>query len=74
METKYKYIHFEARQTEALFPNVKPGFVIRNNKSDAILGAIEWYPPWKRYCFIPNEVAIFDSSCLADIQHFIGQL
>lgn len=75
MKTKYKFIHFEERSDE-LFKNnsVRKVFIIRNNKSNSNLGSIEWCAPWNRYCFIPNEVAIFDASCLADIQHFIGQL
>ena len=76
MKVKYRFIHFEERSNE-LFKNtsVRKVFIIRNNKAkNSNLGSIEWYEPWKRYCFIPNEVAIFDGSCLADIQHFIGQL
>lgn len=61
----YKFIHFEETATF---------WFCKNNKSGAILGRVEWYYPWKQYIFEPSGSALFSADCLADIQHFMGQL
>ncbi len=69
MKTKYKHIYF----VETNFAEGK-SFWCRNNKSNAILGLVEYYIPWKRYVFEGRNDCVFDTSCLQDIIHFIGQL
>jgi hypothetical protein len=73
MKTKYKFIYFEEVRSD-LFQDEKKSFKMKNNRSKKTLGTIDWYEPWKRYCFIPSDLAVFDDSCLSDIIHFIGQL
>lgn len=36
------------------------------------LGEVKWYAPWRRYCFYPVAVSIFDFSCLKEIMEFIS--
>jgi hypothetical protein len=66
MKTKYKYIHFTKKLSD---------WGCFNNKSNTLLGTIEWYPRWNQYCFVPNgKNIIFNSTCLLDIVDFIKQL
>ncbi len=39
-----------------------------------ILGKIKWYSHWRRYCFFPNSVTVFDHECLEDIGWEIDRL
>jgi hypothetical protein len=34
---------------------------------DLDLGTVQWYAPWRRYCFYPSHFALFDASCLREI-------
>ena len=38
------------------------------------LGGVQWYGPWRQYCFFPEIDTVFNIGCLNDINHFIGQL
>ena len=40
--------------------------------SNAALGQVRWYAPWRRYCFMPATATVFDASCLSEIVEFIG--
>ena len=73
MKTKYKFISFE-KADFAEVPKGKPVWNLRNNRSEGLLGKIFWYSVWGQYCFYPEFDTIFNDTCLADIQHFIGQL
>jgi hypothetical protein len=70
MQARYTYIHFEQIGQK---PKTSV-WACRSNSSKAILGMIEWYPPWRQYCFFPAPDCVFNVSCLDDIKHFIGQL
>lgn len=48
-------------------------WIVRNAKSGAALGLIEWYPRWKQYVLCPNAVTVFNHSCLRDIAGFLTQ-
>lgn len=32
-----------------------------------ILGYIRYYANWRKYCFFPNSVCLFDSDCLEEV-------
>ena len=42
--------------------------------NESLLGIIQWYAPWRQYCFFPSEECVFSKGCLNDINHFIEQL
>jgi hypothetical protein len=73
MKTKYKFIYFEEVEND-MFPEEKKIWWVKNNRSKSRIGSIEWYPPWSQYCFMPESQTVFNNTCLADIQNFIGQL
>jgi hypothetical protein len=52
-------------------------FEVINNRSNDMLGYIQYYAPWRQYVFSPysvDESLVFSTGCLADIQHFINEL
>ncbi len=73
LKTRYKYIHFwevpnDRRKTKY--------FQCRNNKTDDLLGAVQWERGWRQYCFCPvySTATVFSKGCLEDVNDFIGQL
>jgi len=70
MKTEYKYIRFDEEE----FKGKTRFFIIRNKRSNAMLGFIKWHGAWKQYCLFTLEKVIFNDSCLEDVQHFIRQL
>lgn len=66
MKIEYRHIYFNE------LPNHE--FYCLNKRTRAVLGVVKWYPIWKQYCFFPECDIVFSQDCLADIQHFIGQL
>ena len=40
--------------------------------SNCKLGEIKWYPQWRHYCFIDNNV--YSDRCLLSIAEFIARL
>lgn len=67
MKTRYKFINMEKIENEN-------SWYVKNNRSGGILGKIAWYKPWRQYCFLPKAMTVFNTGCLDDIKHFIGQI
>jgi len=45
-----------------------------NIKSNQALGIIKWYPPWRQYCFFPNQTTIWSNGCLSEVIEIIKGL
>lgn len=71
LKTRYKFVHF--MQTGAQYSG-RPMWYCLNNRTFAELAFLAWYPTWKQWVMQANSDAVFSADCLADIQHFIGQL
>lgn len=68
-KTKYKFIHFEQCS------NAEGNWDCLNNKTGGCLGGIGYYKAWRQFVFVPEgSLVVFSAGCLADIQHFMGQL
>jgi hypothetical protein len=70
IKTEYKYIKF-----------VTDNRADENNKWDCLnrkrgdwLGCVFWDSQWRQFTFQANQCAYWSASCLADVQHFMGQL
>jgi len=37
------------------------------------LGRIEWYGPWRQYCYMSTIQAVYSKGCLRDIADFIEE-
>ena len=48
-------------------------YVINKSSSDSI-GHIQWYTPWRQYCFFPWNNTVWNKDCLETIIKFIKQL
>lgn len=71
-----KYIKLSAVRERKRKTNVYEVLAVSDN---TFLGIIQWYPPWRQYCFFPytdfeRGGLIFSSGCLQQIREFIGQL
>lgn len=69
MNTRYKFIHFEPSGRTP-----RPVWSCINNRAGDVLAHLYWYQPWRQYVMQADPDAVFSADCLADIQHFIGQL
>lgn len=38
------------------------------------LGVIQWYAPWRQYCFYPEADCVFNNRCLQKITEFLEHL
>jgi len=45
-----------------------------NIKGDDVIGMIEWYGPWRQYCFFPEFDTVWNMTCLNDINELIQKL
>ena len=43
---------------------------VGSKKGSQVLGTIQWYAPWRRYCFFPTTGTLFDAECLREIATF----
>ena len=39
-------------------------------KAGVPLGVVRWYGGWRRYCFLPDELTVYEQDCLRDIANF----
>lgn len=51
-------------------------YVVKSAKNGEDLGIVEWYAPWRQYCFSPIDDAecVFSTKCLQNIVSFIADL
>lgn len=66
---KYKYITIKQLSSEVF--EGQPVYRIFNNRSNAQLGIISYYKPWKEYVFSSKMDCVFNNSCLRDVLDFI---
>jgi len=63
-----KFIEFQE-----VMPHPGGVWLIRNKRSQDVLGQIEWYAQWRQYVAIFQENAVWSQDCLADVREFIQQ-
>ena len=51
-----------------------PVYEVKNKNSLESLGAIYFYPVWRKYVFESNPEIIYDINCLTDISTFIQEI
>ncbi len=67
----YKYLHFIQVENPGRKTSI---WECRNNRSQATLGLVKWYGPWRQYCYYPTVQAVYSPGCMDDMAHFIRQL
>jgi hypothetical protein len=61
-----KFIEFQE-----VMPHPGGVWLIRNKRSQDVLGQIEWYAQWRQYVAIFQESAVWSQDCLADVREFM---
>ena len=70
MKTEYKYFEF-------IHDTDTNSWICKTNKkvgATFTLGTVEYYPPWKQYCYFPSGDTVYSDTCLKDIADFLQQL
>lgn len=44
---------------------------VQSRSSGGGLGVIQWYAPWRQYCFFPYQDTLYNTGCMDDISDFI---
>lgn len=66
---KYKFINIR-QENDEMFEG-HPVYRIFNNRSNAQIGILSFYKPWKQYVFSSQPECVFNDSCLKDVLNFI---
>jgi len=74
MRTQYQYIHFVKVAEKASVVRKTSEWSCRSNRNGAELGTVQWYAPWRQYCYEPTAQAVYSDSCLIGIAAFLGGL
>ena len=45
-----------------------------NNKSEMLLGTVQWYGPWRQYTFEAIDQPILNNGCLVELADFLSEL
>ena len=72
METENKHIKI----VETPHKGKTKKFDVISKSSEYILGYIDWYNPWRQYCFTvyPDGETVFNSTCLELITNFLKDI
>lgn len=50
-------------------------YEVRNKLSADLLGYVQWYAPWRKYCFhVYVGSLVFYAGCLTEITNFMSEL
>lgn len=67
-----EYLRFEPRDHD---PTKRTVVVdVLSKSSGAPLGVVQWYGPWRQYCFYPANGTLFNGRCLADVFDLLGRM
>lgn len=66
-----EYITFEERKSSTGATII---LSIYSKKAHVFLGEIKWFGAWRKYCFFPHDMTIFDNVCLEIIQGKLEEL
>ena len=69
MKTKYKHIQFEKAP-----PGLGWIWSCYNNKTNELLGDIDYYKSWRQYVIEFQSGCVFNNQCLRDIADFLDQI
>jgi len=68
---KDKYLEFYT----TTLPNRKtPIIAVYNKVSQEVIGEIKWYPPFRQYCFFPEDETVYHDGCMNKIVECITYL
>ena len=68
MDSKFLLFREEERGTKTKY------FLILSKGFGSVLGYINWYGPWRKYCFTSMDNIVWDANCLNDVSAFLDDL
>ncbi len=59
--------------------SLRPGrkthkYEVLNRRRRTLIGVIQWYGPWRQFCFFPERGTVWSAGCLADMQDAIAKV
>ena len=68
-----KYLRFVTEQIEGRKTKI---INVINKSTETELATIQWYGPWRQYCFLPNYRldTVWNNTCLKDIIEVLDML
>ena len=70
-EIKYEYFRVVRMPRE---PGRKTDVYEVVSREETFLGTLQWYGPWRQYCFFPEYDTVWSAGCLRDVQAFLDGL
>lgn len=70
MQTKFTYIEFIKIGEVS---RAVPIFRCQNIKNKDDLGMVQFYAPWKQFCYYPINDIVLNETCINDISFFVSQ-
>lgn len=69
-------VEFESKWLQFAVMEEKPKTKVYGvyTKKGAFLGLVEWYSPWRQYCFTTIMDTVWAASCIDDLSRFIKEL
>jgi len=49
-------------------------YEVRSRSSGIVLGTVQWYGPWRKYCFYSRPETVWNSSCMIEVSDFMLKL
>lgn len=66
-----KYEHFDVYLEPKVAGRKTPSYRLINRTAQTSLGVVEWYGPWRQFCFFPSCDSVWSGSCLEAVRDFI---
>lgn len=71
MRTK-RYKHFDAVRMPPEHGRVTHSYQLVNCSSNDTIGHVQWYGPWRQFCFFPEATSVWSDSCLSCVRDVIA--
>lgn len=70
----YEYIKWQPWKLRRNQPRKTGVWMCFSKRTGDELGLVQWYAPWRRYCYYPTTHTVYSDGCLTDIADFIDRL
>lgn len=74
MEFIAKYRHFALMRGQRESRPKATRYWVVNRRSGDLLGCVEWYAPWRQFCWHPTATTVWSDDCLADIRDCLAKV
>lgn len=73
--SEWEYRYFVVRQLDDAPGRKTAQYGIYNRRSGLRLGTIQWFGPWRQFCFLPDPFTstVWSDGCLKDLRNAINK-